>query len=577
MALTLTAVEQAMLDGAQGPGVAMAMRVVTGLGRVRGATRLVEIASAHIDGCLYHGWVGLDFAERLRDLGARVVVPTTLNVGSLDLLHPGLVRGDTAEQREVRTAGRALMDAYVALGARPTWTCAPYQLDARPAFGEHVAWAESNAIAFCNSVLGARTDRYGDFLDICAAVTGRAPYAGLHTDGARRGDVLVDCSAIPDRVLRLDLAMPLLGYLVGSLVGTRNPVLVGLPEDVGEDGLKAFGAAAASSGGVAMFHVVGVTPEAPDLESAFGATEPVERIGLGTDDLVRARHELTTAESGRLDVVSVGTPHASLDEIATLARLLEGGPPIAPSVDWYLSTGRSVLAEAERLGHVRALEESGIRIVVDTCTYVTSILPPGARVAMTNSGKWAHYAPGTSGSTWSSEASRSASNPPGREGCSSMTRSCADPPSGMPLTAVPLHGGSARGAVLHLDAPLSFWGGTDHDGLVIDAHHPQHGWSVSGRVLVMTAGRGSSSSSYVLAEQLRRGTGPAAIVLGEADAIIVLGSIVADELYGIVTPVVQVARGDLSALPSGLVVSVGADVERGWARVTADPSGVERS
>lgn len=397
MALALTTAEQAMLDGTHGPGVAMAMRVVTGLARVRGAERLVEIGSAHIDGCLYHGRVGLDFAERLRDLGARVTVPTTLNVGSLDLLHPGLVRGDTAAQRETRTNGRALMDAYVALGARPTWTCAPYQLDARPARGEHVAWAESNAIAFCNSVLGARTDRYGDFLDVCAAVTGRAPFAGLHTNVARLGDVLVDCTAIPERVLRLDLTMPLLGYLVGSLVGTHNPVLVGCPTDLGEDALKAFGAAAASSGGVAMFHVVGVTPEAPDLETAFGSREPVERVTITSDDLVQARRELTTATDGRLDVVSVGTPHASLDEIASLATLLANGPPIAPHVDFYLSTGRTVLQEAKRLGHLRTLEESGIRVVVDTCTYVTAVLRPDARVAMTNSGKWAHYAPGNLG------------------------------------------------------------------------------------------------------------------------------------------------------------------------------------
>jgi predicted aconitase len=397
MAVTLTPEEQAMLDGTHGPGTAMAMRLVVGLARVRGAERLVEIGSAHIDGCLYHGQVGLDFAERLRDLGAQCAVPTTLNVGSLDLLHPGLVRGDTPEERETRDNGRALMDAYVALGARPTWTCAPYQLDARPGLGEHVAWAESNAIAFCNSVLGARTDRYGDFLDICAAVTGRAPLAGLHTDAARQGDVLVDCTAVPEHVLRLDLTMPLLGYLVGSLVGTRNPVLVGLPTDLCEDGLKAFGAAAASSGGVAMFHVVGVTPEAPDVESAFGPSGPAQHVTITPDDLVRARRELTTAAGSRLDVVSVGTPHASVDEIASLATLLRDGPPIDPRVDFYVSTGRSVLAEAQRLGHVRILEESGIRIVVDTCTYVTSVLRPDARVAMTNSGKWAHYAPGNLG------------------------------------------------------------------------------------------------------------------------------------------------------------------------------------
>jgi predicted aconitase len=395
--LFLTAEEQDMLDGRHGEGVAMAMRIITSLAAVRGATRLVQVSSAHIDGCLYHGQAGLDFATKLHALGARVTVPTTLNVGSLDLLHPGLVRSQTDHEREVATNGRALMDAYVALGARPTWTCAPYQLDARPALGEHVAWAESNAIAFCNSVLGARTDRYGDFLDICAAVTGRAPFAGLHTDAARAGDVLVDCTAIPERVLALDLAAPLLGYLVGSRVGTRNPVLVGLPASTTEDQLKAFGAAAASSGGVAMFHVVGVTPEAPSVEAAFGGRQPAETLVLSGDDLVAARRELSTAIETRLDVVSLGTPHASVDEIAALARLLEGGPPVAPHVDFYLSTGRSVLAEAERRGDLAVLEASGIRVVVDTCTYVTSVLRPGARTVMTNSGKWAHYAPGNLG------------------------------------------------------------------------------------------------------------------------------------------------------------------------------------
>ena len=386
-----------MLRGDRGAGVALAMRVVAGLAEVRGATRLVEVTSAHVDGCLYHGRVGLDFARRLLELGARVGVPTTLNVGSVDLLHPGLVRGSSQDEREIRDEGRALMDAYLALGAQPTWTCAPYQLDARPALGEHVAWAESNAIAFANSVLGARTDRYGDFLDICAAVTGRAPYAGLHTDAARLGQVLVDCTALPEHVLAGDLAAPLLGYLVGLRVGTRVPVLVGLPPATSEDQLKAFGAAAASSGGVAMFHVVGVTPEAPTVEAAFGSTPPGERIAVTVDDLAAARAELSTARGDRLDVVSIGTPHASVDEVAALAALLADGPAVSAGVDLYLSTSRAVLALVQAQGLVTLLESKGVRIVVDTCTYVTPILRPDARVAMTNSGKWAHYAPANLG------------------------------------------------------------------------------------------------------------------------------------------------------------------------------------
>ncbi len=154
----------------------------SGWPRWRERRDLRDVTRAHIDSCLYHGQVGLDFAERLLAGGASVTVPATLNVSSLDLLHPELVLLDD----ETRGRARRLMDAYVAMGCRPTWTCAPYQLPDRPAFGEHVAWAESNAIVFANSVLGARTNRYGDFIDICAAVTGRVPDHGLHTDEGRR-------------------------------------------------------------------------------------------------------------------------------------------------------------------------------------------------------------------------------------------------------------------------------------------------------------------------------------------------------------------------------------------------------
>ena len=180
--IELTARDRQMLEGADGAGVALAMRLIVRLAEATKATSLIDITRAHIDGCLYHGVVGLEFAERLAAGGARVRVPTTLNVSSLDLLHPDLYRGpaDTAE------AARRQMDAYTEMGCRPTWTCAPYQLPDPPGFGEQIAWAESNAIVFANSVLGARTERYGDFIDIAAALTGRVPNAGYHTDAGRR-------------------------------------------------------------------------------------------------------------------------------------------------------------------------------------------------------------------------------------------------------------------------------------------------------------------------------------------------------------------------------------------------------
>jgi predicted aconitase len=390
--LALTAEEQRMLDGDAGPAVAMAMRIVTGLGRVVGAERLVEIGSAHIDGCLHHGQAGVDFAERLVELGGAVAVPTTLNVGSLDLLHPELVRTDAATS----SAARRLMDAYRALGAWPTWTCAPYQAGHRPKLGEHVAWAESNAIVFVNSVLGARSDRYGDFLDICAALTGRAPYAGLHLDAHRRGEVVFDLRGLPDAVLGSDLLYPVLGHLVGARAQTRVPVIVGLPADAGEDDLKALGATAASSGGVALFHAVGVTPEAPTLEAALHGGPAEEQHVVTAEDLRGSRAALCTAAPGaRLDAVSLGTPHFSVAEFAQLAAALGGGEGFASGVDFYVSTSRDVLARAR--ANVEACEAAGVTIVVDTCTYVTPILEPGTRVVATSSGKWAWYAPANLG------------------------------------------------------------------------------------------------------------------------------------------------------------------------------------
>jgi len=393
--LRLTAREQDMLDGRDGEAVALAMRLVTGVARAVAAERLLEVASAHVDGCLYHGRAGLDLAERLVALGGRVAVRTTSNVGSLDLMHPGLVR-----TTEDTAPARRLMEAYLALGCEPTWSCAPYQAGHRPEPGSHVAWAESNAIAFVNSVLGARTDRYGDFIDIAAAVCGRVPDAGLHRDAARRAGLVLDFSAIPRALLAEDVTWPVIGALLGDRVGTRVAALTGLPGDLGdggrtEDRLKALGATAASTGGVALFHVVGATPEAPTLEAVAAAGAPV--VEVTTADLRAARDRLSTASGDRLDAVSLGTPHFSVSEFAALADLLEGGPAFSPGVDVWVSTGRRVLEDATARGYVAPLLAAGGRVLTDTCTYVTSVLRPGTGTVMTNSGKWAWYAPGNLG------------------------------------------------------------------------------------------------------------------------------------------------------------------------------------
>ena len=390
--LRLSAADRAMLVGRRGEAARLAMRIVTDLASAMGAERLLDVASAHVDGCLYQGQASLDFAERLVGDGARVAVPTTLNVGAVDLLHPDLYRGDP--ERAAR--GRRLMELYASMGCRPTWTCAPYQLPERPAFGQHVAWAESNAVVFANSVLGARTNRYGDFIDICAAVTGRAPAAGFHLDRNRAGQVLFRMSGISKELLSEDVLYPVLGHLVGAESGTSVPVIEGLPASTTEDQLKALGAAAASSGAVGLFHAVGLTPEAPSTEEAFQGTEPRRVIDVTPSLLARHRDALTTAVGDRIDAVSVGTPHFSIAEFARLTPLLERHP-IGGGVAFFVSTNRQVLAEVQARGWLDAYRRSGVKLVVDTCTYVTPILEPTHHVVMTNSAKWAYYAPGNVG------------------------------------------------------------------------------------------------------------------------------------------------------------------------------------
>jgi predicted aconitase len=389
--LQLNESDRAMLGGDDGEAAAMAMRILTRAAAVMEAPYLIDVSSAHIDGCLYHGQTSLDFVERLVQGGGKVRVPTTLNVGSVDLIHPELFRGSDS----LRSAGRQLMEAHLALGCEPSFTCAPYQLKHRPRLGDQIAWAESNAIVFANSVLGARTNRYGDFIDLCAAITGRVPYAGLHVDENRYAQVVIELPELTG--LDRDLAFALIGLVVGARTGSHIPVLVGLPPDTSEDELKALGAASASTGAVAMFHAVGLTPEAPTLATALGGRAPLQHARVTLSDLKDARRRLNQADTGdRIAAVSVGTPHFSLTEFDRLDALLALHADALRS-PFYVNTSRFVLWQLQRDGRLERLHSRGIRIVTDTCTYITPIIEPLEGVVMTNSGKMAHYAPSNIG------------------------------------------------------------------------------------------------------------------------------------------------------------------------------------
>ncbi|MBX3578245.1 MAG: aconitase X catalytic domain-containing protein [Rhizobiaceae bacterium] len=392
MTLALSDAERAMAAGARGAGAAMAMRIVAESARLLGAPRLIPVASAHIDGALYHGDSGTLFAEKLVEGGAKVAVRATLNVGALDLT--GCSRVRLAEP--ARSMARRMMDAYRTLGCEQSWTCAPYQAGHRPAQGTDVAWGESNAVVFCNSVLGARTNRYGDFLDIACAIAGRAPDYGLHRHENRLATLEFDVGALPPAFLRSAFAWPILGSLYGRLVGTDIGVVTGVPSHPGEDALKAFGAAAASSGAVGLFHIAGVTPEAQDAETALGGLPPRTRIAVTPAMVADARSRLSTvARAERVDAVALGSPHLSLAEFDEIERLMAGRRLAVPL---HACTGRHVVEALDAAGRRRALEAQGVVVVADTCVVVTPILPEmTAGVLMTNSGKFAHYAPGNTG------------------------------------------------------------------------------------------------------------------------------------------------------------------------------------
>ena len=370
----------------------MAMSIVARMAEVAEAQELLDISGAHIDSTVYIGDAGLEFAERLASLGAKVAVPTTLNVSGLDEHHwkEWAVPSDWARQ-----AYRQMV-AYQSMGTIPTWTCAPYQTEMRPSFGQQIAWGESNAIAFANSVLGARTERYPDLFDICCAITGRAPAIGLHLTENRAGQLLFRLVNIPEALQRSDDFYPVLGHFIGKASLDKIPVIEGMALTPDEDQLKAFGAAAASSGGVAMFHMIGITPEAPSLQEAFQGKAPLDTLEINMDTLHTSRRELTHTDTSHLDMVVLGSPHFSLAEFRRLAPMLRGKRK-HPDVRFLVTSSRAMTQLAQRAGFLEPLEAFGVQITVDTCILTSPMLPAEIQNLMTNSAKFAYYTPGLLG------------------------------------------------------------------------------------------------------------------------------------------------------------------------------------
>ncbi len=388
MSLSLLEKDRRMLSGEMGAASKLAISIVVRMAEVSAALELLNISAAHIDSTVYIGEAGLEFAERLAALGARVAVPTTLNVTGLDEHHwqEWAVPPDWARQ-----AYRQMV-AYQSMGTIPTWTCAPYQLETKPKFGQQIAWGESNAIAFANSVIGARTERYPDLFDICCAITGRAPAIGLHLTENRAGQVLFQLIDIPRPLQERDDFYPVLGNLIGQRTSDKIPVVDGISVAPSEDQLKSLGAAAASSGSVALFHLVGITPEAPTLAAAFQGGHPVRTIEIGMPALRESRLQLTQTDSDALDMVVLGSPHFSLAEFKRLAPMVAGRRK-HPEVKFLVTSSRAMTALAHKAGFLEPLQAFGAQLTVDTCILTSPMLPPEIQHLMTNSAKFAYYSP----------------------------------------------------------------------------------------------------------------------------------------------------------------------------------------
>ena len=384
--LHLTAEDQAMLDGAHGPAVQLAMEITCTMARGQGAERLVDVTRVHIDGCIYASPANLLFAQTMADMGSQVRVPTTMNAISVD---HGNWRAQGVPPDFGLPASR-LADAYVTMGARPSFTCAPYQLPAPPERGEFIAWSESNAVIYANSVLGARTVKHPDFLDLCIALTARAPLSGVYLDEHRAPRRVIDVT-LP---AQYDEAIwPMLGWLAGQAAPDRIPLLRGLETAApNEDDLKALCAAFGTTSAAPMLHVAGVTPEA-DLPPVAKA----DTLRITPQDLRRVWRQFN-AGPAQVDLVAFGSPHFSLAECRALDAALAGRKR-HPDTAVIVTLGHDTLTAARDDGTVARLEAAGVQVVPDICWCSISepVFPPSAKVLMTNSGKYAHYAPGLSG------------------------------------------------------------------------------------------------------------------------------------------------------------------------------------
>lgn len=361
----LTPQEISMLQGSHGKGVQKAMEIVVGLARIYNAKRLIPVTSAQIAGVSYDnlGEAGLHFLSRLAADGAVSVIPATLNPAGMDLedwQNLGIPEDFARKQKEV-------ILAYQRLGISITCSCTPYLIGHTPLLGEHIAWSESSAVCYANSVLGARTNREGGPSALASAITGRTGEYGFHLDENRKPDLRVVIEAsLPSGDLRTSY-FGLLGKIIGEKIITRGvkalPWIEGI-DNASLEELKSFSASIATYGGLALFHIAGITPEANAWDI------PAKSISIRQNEIEQSLRELEKGIAGKFDFFSLGCPHLSLREIETIANLVKGKKI---HKDFWLTTARQTKLISDQMGYTEIIEASGIKFAADTCCVVAPI------------------------------------------------------------------------------------------------------------------------------------------------------------------------------------------------------------
>jgi predicted aconitase len=368
----LSSDEERVLAGEQGLGMQRAMELLVALGRIYDADRLIPITSAHLSGVSFKtiGDGGLDFLEDMSK-DARVKVLTTLNPAGMDRTR----WAEMGVEESFAQKQMAIINAYERMGVTANCTCTPYITGNSPKPGEAVAWAESSALSFVNSILGARTNREGGPGALAAAIIGKTPHYGLHLQENRRPTVVVEAEVL-DEITDYSL----LGHVVGQKLGAAVPYFKGIRPD--SNGLKTMAAAMAASGSVAVFHVQGVTPNSLDQD-----LKGLEKVHFDHVDVKTAKESLTTGKDP--DLIAVGCPHLSQMEMKMLASMLDGKRPRSDSPEVWFCTSRTVRTWCPK--ETAALERFG-KVVCDTCMIVAPI-ESRHRCTATNSAKACNYLP----------------------------------------------------------------------------------------------------------------------------------------------------------------------------------------